>query len=329
MFKVRQKQPKVAKKAAKKVAKKVSKKPVQRQTTRKMTTEAPKFEVKKVAVVGAGQMGNGIAIVAAHNSKLPVAVIDVSEVQLEKASKFAKDYFGKLVKKGKATQEDADASLARITYTNDNKTLAECNFAVEAATENVDLKLKIFKQMDELLPADAILATNTSSIPITKIAAATKRPQKVIGMHFMNPVPVQSMVEIIPGLETDPETLQATLDLATKMAKETGISKDRPGFVANRILMPYINEAFMVLQEGIASPEDIDNIMKKSCALPMGPLHLADFIGLDTCLSIMKVLHTDLGDSKYRPSPLLQQYVDAGRLGVKGGRGVFDYSQKQ
>jgi len=199
------------------------------------------------------------------------------------------------------------------------------DFVVEAASENVDLKLRIFKQLSEVVGKQTILASNTSSISITKIAAATDRPHQVIGMHFMNPVPVMKLVEVIPGLRTSAETVAITHELAKAMGKTTSESRDVPGFIANRLLMPYINEAIFALQEGIANKEHIDTTMKLGCNMPMGPLQLADFIGLDTCLAIMQVLHRGMGESKYRPAPLLQQYVDAGLLGKKTGQGFYNY----
>jgi 3-hydroxybutyryl-CoA dehydrogenase len=315
------------------VAKKTQKKKtVKVQQQRAFSTETAslgKSGVKKFGVIGAGQMGNGIAIVAANVSKLPVTVVDTNQKSLDNAQKFLAKLMDKDVTKGKLTRELADEALGRINYSTDMGALGETDFVVEAATEDLALKLKIFAALDQIAPKGAILGTNTSSISITKIAAATGRPEDVIGMHFMNPVPVMKLVEIIPGLRTSIPTLTTTLALAAEMGKTTTQSRDFPGFIANRILMPYINEAVFVLQEGIASPQDIDTTMKLGTNVPMGPLTLADFIGLDTCLSIMKVLHAGAGgDSKYRPAPLLQQYVDAGYLGKKSGRGFFDYTPK-
>jgi 3-hydroxybutyryl-CoA dehydrogenase len=232
------------------------------------------------------------------------------------------------VLKGRITAEDQKQVKSRIRFHQDLKECSDADFVVEAVSENITLKRDLFGQLDQITPKHCILGTNTSSISITKIAAATKTPERVIGMHFMNPVPVMKLVEIIPGLQTSPETLEMTLRLAKEMGKTTTLSKDVPGFIANRILMPYINEACYVLQEGIASREDIDTTMKLGTNTPMGPLTLGDFIGLDTCLAIMRVLHQQLGDDKYRPSPLLVQYVDAGWLGRKTGRGFYEYASK-
>jgi len=223
------------------------------------------------------------------------------------------------------TAAEVEATKSRIRTTTSLKDFSTVDFAVEAATENVGIKQKIFQELSSVTKPDAILASNTSSISITKIAAFTNRPERVIGMHFMNPVPVMKLVEIIPGLATSPATLTTTLNLAKAMGKTTAQSDDRPGFIANRLLLPYINEAIMALQEGLGTREDLDTTMKLGCNMPMGPLQLADFIGLDTCLAIMRVLHSELGDDKYRPSPLLIKYVDAGWLGVKSGRGFYTY----
>jgi len=283
---------------------------------------------KRVGIVGSGQMGTGIALVSAVNAGLDVVISDVSQAQLDKSLKFCDTLLAKDVAKGKITQDDSQAARSRISTTTKLADFTNVDFVIEAATEQLDLKRKIFTDLSQITAKDVILATNTSSISITKIAAATTRPDKVIGMHFFSPVPVMKIVEIISGLQTSEQTLNTTLDLAKAMGKITTNSKDLPGFIANRILMPYINEACMVLQEGIATREHIDATMKLGTNVPMGPLQLADFIGLDTCLAIMNVLHQGFGDSKYRPSPLLQQYVDAGLLGKKSGRGFYDYTQK-
>jgi len=272
-------------------------------------------------------MGYGIAQVAAAKAGMDVIVYDVSEEQLVNGKAFATKLLNKDVSKGRMTQEEADAAIARITNTTNDTDLKSAEFIIEAVTENVALKRDIFSRLDNMMAPDTILATNTSSISISKIASATTRPDKVIGMHFFSPVPVMKLVEIISGFQTSEETVKATEALSARMAKTTTCSKDMPGFIANRILMPYINEAVMLLQDGVATREDIDTTMKLGTAVPMGPLTLADFIGLDTCLSIMKVLHEGFGDSKYRPAPLLQQYVDAGLLGKKSGRGFYDYSK--
>jgi len=226
------------------------------------------------------------------------------------------------------TQQEVDTIFSKISTSTSLKDLSLVDFVVEAVTENLEVKNKIFKELSTITPKTTILATNTSSISITKIGSFTDRPDRVIGMHFMNPVPIMKLVEVIPGLRTSNETLKTTLELAKSFGKITAQSSDSPGFIANRILMPYINEAITALQEGVATVEDIDKCMKLGTNVPMGPLTLADFIGLDTCLSIMRVLHTEIGDSKYRPNPLLIKYVDAGYLGKKTGRGFYNYETK-
>jgi len=273
-------------------------------------------------------MGAGIAQVAAHNG-YDVVLLDRSAPQLEKSTSFMRKLLDKDVAKEKITKAKADEIMSKIrgVAADDLSAFEKVDFVIEAVTENPVLKEAIFQQLDKAARPDVILATNTSSISITKIAAVTKRPDKVIGMHFMNPVPVMKLVEIIPGLATSDATLQTTLALAHNMGKTTTKSSDMPGFIANRLLMPYINEAIQALLEGLGTKEDIDTTMKLGTNMPMGPLTLADFIGLDTCLAIMRVLHTQLGDSKYRPSPLLIKYVDAGWLGRKSGRGFYEYNK--
>ncbi len=283
--------------------------------------------IKQVGVIGAGQMGNGIAQVAAQ-SGFEVVMVDINQAAIDRGLATIEKSLARLLKKERISEDDKAATLARLTTGLEMSALSECDIVIEAATENEDLKVKIFKQLDEVAKADAILATNTSSIPITRIAAATNRPHKVIGMHFMNPVPIMKLVEVITGLATDEATHQATNALAEAMGKTTVKAEDYPGFIVNRVLMPYINEAVYTLMEGVGTVEDIDTAMKLGTNVPMGPLTLADFIGLDTCLAIMEVLHNGMGDSKYRPCPLLRKYVDAGWLGRKSGRGFYDYAKK-
>jgi 3-hydroxybutyryl-CoA dehydrogenase len=278
-----------------------------------------------IAVVGAGQMGNGIAHVFAQAS-FPVVMIDVSQAALDRGRATIEKNLDRQLKKGSIDQSAKDATLANVTVATSLDAAKDASLIIEAATENIALKYRIFADLDALAGPDAILATNTSSISITEIAAKTKRPEKVVGMHFMNPVPVMQLVEIIRGLATSDETTARVVSLATALGKTPVEVNDYPGFVANRILMPMINEAVYCVMEGVGTPEAIDTVMKLGMNHPMGPLTLADFIGLDTCVAILEVMHVGLGDPKYRPCPLLRKYVAAGWLGRKAGKGFYTYA---
>ncbi|WP_435548685.1 3-hydroxybutyryl-CoA dehydrogenase [Desulfobacterium sp. N47] len=282
------------------------------------------MDIKKFGVVGAGQMGNGIAQVAAM-SGVDVIMNDIKSEFVERGLATITKNLSRSVDKGKMTAEEKDAVLKRIRTSTDLKDMAEADFVVEAATENETLKFQIFRDLDKVCPENIILSTNTSSIPIGRIAAQTKRPDKIIGMHFMNPVPVMKLVEVIRGIATSDETFKTTWELSIKFGKTPASSEDYPGFIANRVLMPMINEAIFCLYQGVGTKEDIDTVMKLGMNHPMGPLALADLIGLDTCLAIMETIYDGFKDSKYRPCPLLRKYVEAGWFGKKTGRGFYEY----
>ena len=283
------------------------------------------MRIKKIAVIGAGTMGNGIAHVSALTG-FDTILMDIKDEFVGRGLNTIRTNLERQVKKEKISQSDMDDALKLIRTTTVNTDLSDCDLVVEAATENQDIKLNIFKELDQICKNEAILASNTSSISITKIASATNRQNKVIGMHFMNPVPVMKLVEVVRGKKTDDNTVDKIKELSENMGKIPVVCNDSPGFVSNRILAPMINEAVFCLHEGVGTPEAIDSIMKLGMAHPMGPLTLADLIGLDICLDIIKILHHDFGDEKYRPCPLLEKMVAEGNLGRKSGKGFYNYN---
>ena len=282
------------------------------------------LKIEKIGVIGAGTMGNGIAHVSAL-SGFDTVLVDVKDEFVQRGFDTIQKNMDRQVKKEKISQSELETSMNRITLSTDYNQLSACDLIIEAATENKDIKLNIFKELDNICKSETILASNTSSISINKIASVTQRPDKVIGMHFMNPVPIMKLVEIVKGLETDDSITKCIADLSEEMGKIPVECNDSPGFVSNRILMPMINEAIFCLDEGVGTPEAIDTIMKLGMAHPMGPLSLADLIGLDVCLSIINVLYSDFGDEKYRPCPLLVKMVESGDLGKKTGKGFYNY----
>ena len=285
------------------------------------------MEIKSIGIIGAGTMGNGIAQVAA-SAAYDVVLLDVSDAALEKGLAALNNSLDRLIKKETISAEQKSQTLARIKTTTQYTDLASVSLVIEAATENQTIKESILHQVDQVVSKDAIIASNTSSISITHLGSRNSRPERFIGIHFFNPPPLMALIEVIMGKQTSPETLKAVLAMATRMGKEPITVQSSPGFVVNRILLPMINEAFFVLHEGIASPEDIDTGMKLGCNHPIGPLALADLIGLDTCLAIMEVYHKEFKDDKYRPSPYLIDLVAKGHLGRKTGRGVYAYDKK-
>ena len=281
-------------------------------------------EIRRIGVIGAGQMGWGISYVCSA-AGYEVVLLDVDERRLEEALARVREFAGRRIQRGKLEQADADAAFARIRTATDYAVFGDCQLVIEAATENEQVKREVFKALVPHLAPDAIIASNTSSISITRLAAGTDRPERFIGMHFMNPVPVMNLVELIRGIATAEDTFQATREVALKLGKTPVTAEDFPAFIVNRILLPMINEAVYTLYEGVGNVESIDTAMKLGANHPMGPLELADFIGLDTCLAVMQVLYEGLADSKYRPCPLLVKYVEAGWLGLKSRRGFYDY----